>query len=111
MGYKFPDVTKPQTLEKNYLGRMSKLALSLMEGMLRMEPRERLSAKEAMWHAYFDGCRSNEEERECREFRNSELRRQESTGTGPRQETSRSRSGMRNNVVVIKGAAVNNFAQ
>jgi serine/threonine protein kinase len=82
-----------------------------MEGLLRMDPRERLTAREAMFHPYFDGLRSSSEEQQCHEFRSSQqaLRRQESaTHTGQRlqqQESSRSRSGLRNNVQVIKGGA------
>ena len=33
-----------------------------MEGVLRMDPKDRLTAKEAICHPYFDGLRNNEEE-------------------------------------------------
>jgi serine/threonine protein kinase len=32
--------------------------MSLMEGLLRMDPKERLTAKEALCHPYFDGLRN-----------------------------------------------------
>jgi len=41
---------------------MSKQALSLMEGFLRMDPRDRLTAKEALCHPYFDGMRDEADE-------------------------------------------------
>ena len=80
MGYKFPDVTKPVTLEKRYVGKLSKQAMSMMEGLLQMDPRERLTAKEAMCHPYFDGLRTENEEVMCSEYRSNQmaLRRQES---------------------------------
>ena len=62
VGYKFPDLSKPETLEKRYLGKLSKQALSLMELLLRMDPKERLAAREALYHPYFDGLRSQEDE-------------------------------------------------
>ncbi len=63
MGYKFPDVTKPDTIEKKYLGKLSKQALNLMEGLLKMDVRERLTAKEAIAHPFFDGQRTEEDEK------------------------------------------------
>lgn len=33
-----------------------------MEGLLRMDHKERLTAKEAICHPYFDGLRDNAEE-------------------------------------------------
>lgn len=36
-----------------------------MEGLLRMDPKERLTAKEAIFHQYFDGLRNIEEENAC----------------------------------------------
>ena len=65
VGYKFPDLSKPDTLERRYVGKLSKQALSLLEGLLRMDPKERLSAKEAMCHPYFDGLRNSEDEQMC----------------------------------------------
>jgi serine/threonine protein kinase len=81
-----------------------------MEGLLRMDPKERFTSKDALCHPFFDGLRSPEDEQICQEYRSQHhgLRRQESqTHTGPRlqqQESSRSRSGLRANVQVIKAA-------
>jgi cyclin-dependent kinase-like len=43
-------VTKPETLDKRYVGKLTKQALSLMNNLLRMDPRERFTAKEAISH-------------------------------------------------------------
>ena len=55
LGSKFPDFGKPETLEKKYLGKMSKKALSFMKALLKMDPKERLTASEALRHPYFEG--------------------------------------------------------
>jgi cyclin-dependent kinase-like len=41
---KFPDIPKPETLERRYLGKLSKKGLSFMKSLLKMEPNERLTA-------------------------------------------------------------------
>ena len=41
---KFPEVTKPETLEKKYMGKLSKKALSLVKGLLKMNTEERMTA-------------------------------------------------------------------
>ncbi len=45
VGLKFPDLSKPETLEKRYAGKLSKRALSLMTALLKMEPSDRLTGK------------------------------------------------------------------
>jgi hypothetical protein len=62
LGLKFPNVSKPETLEKKYVGKMSKKALSLMNGLLRMDPKERLTGIKALTHSYFDDIRFKDEE-------------------------------------------------
>ena len=57
LGLKFPDVSKPETLEKKYVGKMSKKALSLMNGLLKMDPSQRLKGVAALNHPYFDDIR------------------------------------------------------
>jgi cyclin-dependent kinase-like len=59
IGVKFPEVTKPETLEKKYLGKLSKKALSFMKTCLKMDPAERISAAEALQHPYFEGLRDS----------------------------------------------------
>lgn len=53
-GMKFPDIKNPETLEKRYLGKLSKQALSLMKSLLKMEPELRITCEEALNHPYFD---------------------------------------------------------
>ena len=60
IGLKFPDVSKPETLEKRYTGTMSNKALSLMIGLLKMNPADRLTGEEALRHHYFDDIREPE---------------------------------------------------
>jgi len=60
VGFKFPELSKPETLEKKYVGKMSSKALSLMSGMLNMIEEERLTAIECLAHPFFDGMRSSE---------------------------------------------------
>ena len=58
-------------LERRYVGKLSKQAMSLMDGLLKMDPRERLTAKDALCHTYFDGLRNSEDEQVCQEYRSS----------------------------------------
>ncbi len=60
IGLKFPDIGKPETLERKYVGKLSKKALSLMKGLLNMDPRERFDSYEALMHPYFDEVREPE---------------------------------------------------
>jgi cyclin-dependent kinase-like len=54
---KFPEINKPETLERRYLGKLSKKALNIMKLMLKMDPLERISVEDAMKHSYFDEIR------------------------------------------------------
>jgi cyclin-dependent kinase-like len=45
IGFKFPDVTKPETIEKKCAGKLSQEGLNIMNGLLMMDPKDRLSAK------------------------------------------------------------------
>jgi len=62
IGLKFPEITSPETLEKKYLGKLSPKAINLLEGMLNMDPSERMTALEALTHSYFDDLRKNDED-------------------------------------------------
>lgn len=66
---KFPELSRPENLEKVYkkfllkikiyLGKMSKKTLSLLKGLLKLDPVERLTAEEALRHPYFDGLNNS----------------------------------------------------
>jgi cyclin-dependent kinase-like len=90
VGYKFPDsIYKPETLEKRYVGKLSRKAVSFMAGMLAMNPAERHTALDCLADPYFD------------EVRDPETEKLISTHRAPahqariRQESSKSRSSMR----------------
>ncbi len=53
------DFRKGYFLNKIYLGKMSKKSLSLLKGLLALDPKERLTADEALRHPYFDGLNNN----------------------------------------------------
>jgi len=44
---KFPEINKPETLERRYLGKIQKKALNFLKGLLKMDPKERLNIDEA----------------------------------------------------------------
>ncbi len=72
IGYKFPEsINKPETLEKRYIGKLSKKALNLMKGMLEMDPNERYNALECLADPYFDGLREPEVEKIIKTLSNS----------------------------------------
>ncbi|EKX47932.1 hypothetical protein GUITHDRAFT_69171 [Guillardia theta CCMP2712] len=48
LGLKFPDMSRPETLEKRYVGKLTKKALSFMKGLLSMDPYKRLNAPDAL---------------------------------------------------------------
>lgn len=64
VGLKFPEIIKPETLEKKYTGQLSTNALALMIGLLKMDPSERLTGEQALRHKYFDDIREPELEAE-----------------------------------------------
>ena len=48
------NVTKPETLEKRYMGKFSKKAISFMKGLLAVDPKKRLNGETVFKHAYFE---------------------------------------------------------
>ena len=57
LGLKFPDLSRPETLQKRYVGKLSKEALNFIQETLKMSPGERITAAEALEHPYFDSLR------------------------------------------------------
>eukprot|EP00291_Cryptomonas_curvata_P022074 CAMPEP_0172165548 /NCGR_PEP_ID=MMETSP1050-20130122/8474_1 /TAXON_ID=233186 /ORGANISM="Cryptomonas curvata, Strain CCAP979/52" /LENGTH=321 /DNA_ID=CAMNT_0012836033 /DNA_START=308 /DNA_END=1269 /DNA_ORIENTATION=- len=62
VGLKFPDMSRPETLEKRYVGKVTKKALSFMKGLLQMDPAKRLQAQDALQHTYLDGLRDDHDQ-------------------------------------------------
>ena len=56
-GLKFKEVKKVDSLEKKYLGKISKRGMAFMKAILKMDPKERLSCKQALEHPYFEDLR------------------------------------------------------
>lgn len=63
LGLKFPDMTKPETLDKRYMGKLSKRALMFMRSLLRMDASETCTAQEALQNPYFEGLRERDQEK------------------------------------------------
>ena len=57
VGMRFPEIARPETIERRYLGKMSKKAVSLMKGLLHLSPESRFTAMEALQHSFFDDIR------------------------------------------------------
>ena len=48
------NVSKPQTLEKRYLGKMSKTGIDFLKGLLEIDPNKRLKSEMIFNHPYFE---------------------------------------------------------
>mmetsp|Transcript_48557 Transcript_48557/g.128414 ORF Transcript_48557/g.128414 Transcript_48557/m.128414 type:complete len:800 (-) Transcript_48557:285-2684(-) len=55
LGLKFPDMSRPETLEKRYVGKLSKRAMGFMKSVLVMDPGGRKRADELLQGPLFDG--------------------------------------------------------
>ena len=54
LGMKFHHITRPETLEKRYIGKMSKRAMSFLKALLEMDPLKRISTSDALMHPYLE---------------------------------------------------------
>ena len=52
-------MSKPETLERRYVGKTSKVVLDLMSKLLEMNPDNRISAYDALMHDYFSDIRES----------------------------------------------------
>ena len=57
LGLKFPEIGRPEALEKRYMGKLSRVALNFMKSLLKMDSKQRLTAAETLQHPYFDQIR------------------------------------------------------
>lgn len=60
-GLKFPDMSKPETLQKKYMGKLSKRALNFMKVLLSMDPNDRPTSASCLSDGYFEGLVVNQE--------------------------------------------------
>jgi len=62
LGLKFPDMTRPETLEKRYLGKVTKKLIQFMKSLLKMEPSERGTSTQCIEHPYLEGIANIEKD-------------------------------------------------
>ena len=56
------DIDRPETLERRYMGKLPKIAISFMKGLLELDPKKRLNGKTVFNHPYFDNFMDNKRE-------------------------------------------------
>ena len=59
-GLKFPDISHPETIEVRYSPVMNDIEIDLMKKLLEMDPYQRMTAKQALNHEFFDDLRSKD---------------------------------------------------
>ncbi|CAM9412552.1 unnamed protein product, partial [Scytosiphon promiscuus] len=55
VGLKFPDMSRPETLQKRFVGKLGKRAMAFMRSALTMDPAVRVSSRDAVCHPLFEG--------------------------------------------------------
>ena len=48
------NITKPETLQRRYMGKLNKIDISFMKGLLELDPKKRLNGKTVFSHPYFE---------------------------------------------------------
>lgn len=56
---KFPEIQNLDPIDKKYFGKIEQKGLSFMKSLLKMNPKERLTANEALNHPYFESEKQN----------------------------------------------------
>ena len=56
------DVDRPETLERRYIGKLPKIAIHFMKGLLELDPNKRLNGKTVFSHPYFENYMDNKKE-------------------------------------------------
>ena len=54
------NITKPETLERKYLGKLNKQAINFMKGLLEVDPKKRLNGVTVFQHPYLAKLASND---------------------------------------------------
>jgi cyclin-dependent kinase-like len=57
LGLKFPDMTRPETLQRKYVGKLTKRAYSMMSLFVKRDPKDRPTAAECLENAFFHGLK------------------------------------------------------
>ena len=57
LGLRFPEISKCETLEKRYVGKINKAGLQFMKSCLCMNPDLRINSSQALSHLYFEGVK------------------------------------------------------
>jgi len=63
LGLKFPDMTRPETLEKRYLGKVTKKLITFMKSLLKMEPTDRATSSDCLESPYLEGIADKDSSR------------------------------------------------
>ncbi|KAF0689143.1 Aste57867_19415 [Aphanomyces stellatus] len=61
-GLKFPDMTRPETLQKRFVGKIPKRAMGFLKGTVQLGPDERMTSSECVNHPYFEGLEKEMED-------------------------------------------------
>ena len=51
---KFPEIQNLDPIEKKYFGKIDQRGIAFLKAVLKMDPKQRLTASEAIAHPYFD---------------------------------------------------------
>ena len=62
-GKKLINVSKPETLERRYIGKLGPTAIDFMKGLLQLDPKKRLNSETVFKHKYFAPLIKEEEEK------------------------------------------------
>lgn len=60
VGLQFPSKSKPETLERRYMGKMTPEAIQCLKGLLTLDPDKRFTALDALAEPWFDNLREPE---------------------------------------------------
>jgi cyclin-dependent kinase-like len=58
------NVSRPETLERRYMEKLNKTAISFMKGLLALDPKKRLNGETVFQHPYFAGLVKRDKEKE-----------------------------------------------
>ena len=65
-------VSKPESLERRYMGKLGPTAIDFMKGLLQLDPKKRLNSETVFKHKYF-ACFMKEEQKEKEKLNNNNI--------------------------------------